>query len=133
MMERTDNLQFLLDQFLRNTPDAESGCVCSNDGLPMQHSSNMDRDLAELVGAAASGVRNLNLKMAQQFGRGEVVINHTELERGFITICAAGPGALLVVFTGPDVQRGALGQLAWAMQKLIGQVHEYLAAPPRSA
>lgn len=132
-MERTDRLQWLLDEFLRETPDAEYACVFSNDGLPMQRSSNMERDQAEWLGAMASGKRSLALETAAKYHRGAVVMDHIQFDRGFMSICAAGHGANLVVLTRPDVGHDKLPDLAWAMKRLIDQVRDYLTASPRPA
>jgi predicted regulator of Ras-like GTPase activity (Roadblock/LC7/MglB family) len=131
-MPQTDQLQWLLDDFLSNTPDAEYACVFSKDGLPMQRSSNMEKEQAERLGAASSGMRSLGLEVSGEYNRGDVVLNHVELERGFLFICAAGPGACLVVLTEPEVDDDALPMVAYAMKRLVGQVRECLTAAPRA-
>jgi len=131
-MRQTDQLQWLLDDFLYSTSDAEYACVFSKDGLPMQRSSNMEKDQADRLGAAASGMRSLALEVSGEYRRGDVVLNHVELEHGFLFICAAGPGACLVVLTESEVDDDALLMVAYAMKRLVGQVRECLTAAPRA-
>ncbi|WP_436777881.1 roadblock/LC7 domain-containing protein [Yinghuangia sp. YIM S09857] len=121
-------LDWLLTDLVRRVPGTRHAVVLSQDGLVMSHSETFDRDQAEQLAAAASGLSSLARSVGRSFQGGPVRQTLIEMEDAFLFLTAAGRGAHMAVLTD---QRADVGVVAFEMNTLVKQVGEYLGTTPR--
>jgi predicted regulator of Ras-like GTPase activity (Roadblock/LC7/MglB family) len=119
----------MLDSALE-IPGALHAVLISADGLLMARTQDFDKDNADRVAAAMSGVQSLSRSLgffcedASQQWRQTLV----EFDGGWVFLISAGEGAYLAVSASPDVD---MQDITFRMQQLVGQLGKFLAAPPR--
>ncbi|QMU78080.1 roadblock/LC7 domain-containing protein [Streptacidiphilus sp. PB12-B1b] len=124
-----DDLSWMLDSALE-IPGALHAVLISADGLLMARTKDFDKDNADRVAAAMSGVQSLSRSLgffcddATQRWRQTLV----EFDGGWVFLISAGEGAYLGVSASPDVD---MQDITFRMQQLVGQLGKVLAAPPR--
>ncbi|MFC8717343.1 roadblock/LC7 domain-containing protein [Kitasatospora sp. NPDC057198] len=126
-MTSNPDLGWLLADIV-SVPEVRHALVVSNDGLEIGRSPRIDRDDAERLAAACSGLQSLSRGVATGFGDGltrQIVI---EYGGGYLFVVAAGAGAHLAVVAGESVDAGLV---AYQMQMLVGRIGEHLTAAPR--
>lgn len=126
--EASSGLNWLLDNLVARVPKTHHAIVLSEDGLPVGHSKDIDRDNAEHLSAVASGLQSLAGGAARRFNGGSVRQTVIEMERAFLFVTTAGQGARLAVLASDDVDAG---MVAYEMNMLVKQVGRYLSAAPR--
>ncbi|BAJ30065.1 MULTISPECIES: roadblock/LC7 domain-containing protein [Kitasatospora] len=109
-------------------PEVRHALVVSNDGLEIGRSPRIDRDDAERLAAACSGLQSLSRGVASGFGDGSTRQIVIEYGGGYLFVVAAGAGAHLAVVAGDSVDAGLV---AYQMQVLVGRIGEHLTAAPR--
>lgn len=124
------DLGWLLDNLIERVGGADRAVVLSSDGLLMARSTGMARPDAEHLSAVASAYQSLSRGTGKHFGFGDVRQTVVDMERGFLLVMAAGPGACLALFTTADAD---LGLIAYEMNLLVKRVGSVLAAAPRTA
>lgn len=124
-----DDLSWMLDSALE-IPGALHAVLISADGLLMSRTKDFDKDNADRVAAAMSGVQSLSRSLAffcedtSQRWRQTLV----EFDGGWVFLISAGEGAYLGVSASPDVD---MQDISFRMQQLVGQLGKFLATPPR--
>ena len=124
-----DDLSWMLDSALE-IPGALHAVLISADGLLMARTKDFDKDNADRVAAAMSGVQSLSRSLGffcddpTQLWRQTLV----EFDGGWVFLISAGQGAYLGVSASPDVD---MQDITFRMQQLVGQLGKVLAAPPR--
>ncbi|WP_026328808.1 roadblock/LC7 domain-containing protein [Streptomyces sulphureus] len=85
--------------------------VLSADGLPTAKGADTDRETAEWIAAAASGLASLGKGSARKFGTGRHVFRQSmqEFEGGFLFVRIAGDGSCLAVVTRQKIDAGQIG------------------------
>ncbi|QKW20984.1 roadblock/LC7 domain-containing protein [Kitasatospora sp. NA04385] len=126
-MTTNPDLGWLLADIV-SVPEVRHALVVSNDGLEIGRSPRIDRDDAERLAAACSGLQSLSRGVATGFGDGRTRQIVVEYGGGYLFVVAAGAGAHLAVVAGESVDAGLV---AYQMQMLVGRIGEHLTAAPR--
>ncbi|WP_416971147.1 roadblock/LC7 domain-containing protein [Streptomyces sp. 4F14] len=123
------DLSWMLDSALE-IPGALHAVLISADGLLMARTKEFDKDNADRVAAAMSGVQSLSRSLAffcedsSQQWRQTLV----EFDGGWVFLISAGEGAYLGVSATPEVD---MQDITFRMQQLVGQLGKALTTPPR--
>ncbi|MBD9734522.1 roadblock/LC7 domain-containing protein [Streptomyces sp. NPDC012461] len=124
-----DDLSWMLDSALE-IPGALHAVLISADGLLMARTKDFDKDDADRVAAAMSGVQSLSRTLGffcedpQHRWRQTLV----EFDGGWVFLISAGEGAYLGVSASPDVD---MADITFRMQQLVAQLGKQLTTPPR--
>ncbi|EHN79642.1 roadblock/LC7 domain-containing protein [Streptomyces coelicoflavus] len=124
-----DDLSWMLDSALE-IPGALHAVLISADGLLMARTQDFDKDDADRVAAAMSGVQSLSRTLAffcedaGQSWRQTLV----EFDGGWVFLISAGEGAYLGVSASPEVD---MADITFRMQQLVAQLGKRLTTPPR--
>ncbi|MFG2328781.1 roadblock/LC7 domain-containing protein [Streptomyces sp. NPDC048604] len=124
-----DDLSWMLDSALE-IPGALHAVLISADGLLMARTKDFDKDNADRVAAAMSGVQSLSRSLGffcedPRAGWRQTLV---EFDGGWVFLISAGEGAYLGVSAGPDVD---MADITFRMQQLVGQLGKVLMTPPR--
>lgn len=86
-------------------PGVRFAVLLHDDGRAIEHSSGVDRSVADRVAAVAAGLRSLAKAMAELCGDAPVSVSQCITERGggLTFVSNAGPGVLLAVATTAEV------------------------------
>ncbi|MBD0421843.1 roadblock/LC7 domain-containing protein [Streptomyces sp. NPDC052309] len=124
-----DDLSWMLDSALE-IPGALHAVLISADGLLMARTKDFDKDDADRVAAAMSGVQSLSRTLgffcedpAQRWRQTLV-----EFDGGWVFLISAGEGAYLGVSASPEVD---MADITFRMQQLVSQLGKRLTTPPR--
>ncbi|MFG2881440.1 roadblock/LC7 domain-containing protein [Streptomyces sp. NPDC048297] len=125
----SDDLSWMLDSALE-IPGALHAVLISADGLLMARTKEFERDDADRVAAAMSGVQSLSRSLAFFCGSADQQWRQTlvEFDGGWVFLISAGEGAYLGVSASPDVD---MADITFRMQQLVGQLGKALMTPPR--
>lgn len=124
-----NDLSWMLDSALE-IPGALHAVLVSADGLLMARTKDFDKDNADTVAAAMSGVQSLSRSLGFFIERGHLKWRQTlvEFDGGWVFLISAGEGAYLGVSASPDVD---MQDITFRMQQLVGQLGKALTTPPR--
>jgi predicted regulator of Ras-like GTPase activity (Roadblock/LC7/MglB family) len=124
-----DDLSWMLDSALE-IPGALHAVLISADGLLMARTQDFDKDDADRVAAAMSGVQSLSRSLAFFCEDSQMRWRQTlvEFDGGWVFLISAGEGAYLGVSASPDVD---MADITFRMQQLVGQLGKALMTPPR--
>jgi len=124
-----DDLSWMLDSALE-IPGALHAVLISADGLLMARTKDFDKDDADRVAAAMSGVQSLSRSLGFFCEDSSHQWRQTlvEFDGGWVFLISAGDGAYLGVSASPDVD---MQDITFRMQQLVGQLGKVLVAPPR--
>lgn len=82
MSQAAQNLNWLITNFVDNTPGVSHTVVVSADGLLLAMSEGFPRDRADQLAAVASGLTSLTAGASRIFEGGDVAQTVVEMERG---------------------------------------------------
>lgn len=125
-----NDLSWMLDSALE-VPGARHAILVSADGLLMARSNEVERDQAETVAAAMSGMQSLSRTVSgfcdphPDMRWRQTLI---EFDGGWVFLIAAGEGAYLALSATADVD---MADISFRMQQLVGQLGKVLTTPPR--
>ncbi|GAA0664015.1 roadblock/LC7 domain-containing protein [Streptomyces thermocarboxydovorans] len=122
-------LDKLLTGLVERVAEVNHAVVLSEDGLVISRSTGFLRDDAERLAASASGLMSLSKGVSMDFRGGPVRQALVEMANSYLVLTSAGPGAQLVVLTGPGAD---VGVVAYQMNMLVKQIGEHLRAALRS-
>jgi predicted regulator of Ras-like GTPase activity (Roadblock/LC7/MglB family) len=124
-----EDLSWMLDSALE-IPGALHAVLISADGLLMARTKDFDKDNADRVAAAMSGVQSLSLSLGFFIEGAHLGWRQTlvEFDGGWVFLISAGEGAYLGVSASPDVD---MANITFRMQQLVGQLGKALMTPPR--
>jgi predicted regulator of Ras-like GTPase activity (Roadblock/LC7/MglB family) len=124
-----DDLSWMLESALE-VPEARHAILVSADGLLMARSNEVDKDQADTVAAAMSGMQSLSRTVAGFCGDARTTWRQTlvEFDGGWVFLISAGEGAYLAVSASPRVD---MADITFRMQQLVGQLGKALSTPPR--
>ncbi len=128
LSKEAQNLNWLVNNFVRNVPGVAHAIVVSSDGLLMAVSDRLDRARADQLSAVASGLASLTHGAARVFDAGVVNQTIVEMESAFLFVTAAGHGACLAVLADADSD---IGLIAYEMAMLVKRVGQNLSSPKR--
>ncbi|ASR33886.1 dynein regulation protein LC7 [Prauserella marina] len=123
-----NELDWLLDDLLRQIAGANRAVVLSADGLLIGRSSNMTEQDGEHLSAVASAFQSLAKGTGRHFGGGQVRQTVVEMDQAFLFVTAAGRGACLALLTSEEAD---MGMVAYAMNMMVKRVGAVLSAAPR--
>jgi predicted regulator of Ras-like GTPase activity (Roadblock/LC7/MglB family) len=120
MQDNIPSLGFLLDAFVQRVPGVRNLIAVSGDGLLSAMDSSLDRDVAERLAAASSGLVSLLRAMAEDLSVGRLSHNMTEFEGARMLVMSAGPsgGCLVLVAADPC----DLGLVSFELTTLVKSV-----------
>ena len=116
------NVNWLVGNFVTQTPGVHEAVVVSSDGLPMAISDGMDRDAADRFAAVASGLIGLAYGAAGRFGGGAVNEVIVEMEHAFLFVTGISDGSNLAVVASADCDVGLVGYEMAVMVEKAGKV-----------
>ncbi|GAB2835995.1 roadblock/LC7 domain-containing protein [Streptomyces sp. NPDC054796] len=125
-----NDLSWMLDSALE-VPGARHAILVSADGLLMARSNDVERDQADTVAAAMSGMQSLSRTVAGFCDpRPGLEWRQTlvEFNGGWVFLISAGEGAYLALSASADVD---MADITFRMQQLVGQLGKVLTTPPR--
>jgi len=130
MTDRSGKLDWLLVEFVRDTPGVVHGVVVSGDGLRLATSPGVGVALGDQLAAAASGLVSLARGTATLLGAGAVSQTILEMADGYLFVTSVSQGATLAVYAD---RRCDIGLVWYEMTMLAARVGHALTPAPRSA
>src|SRR5690606_14696380 len=108
MSQAAQNLNWLITNFVDNTPGVSHTVVVSADGLLLALSEGFPRDRADQLAAVASGLTSLTAGASRIFEGGDVAQTVVEMERAFLFLMSVSDSSSLAVLAHParDIGRG---------------------------
>ena len=122
------DLGWILDKLLR-TPHTLRAIVLSADGLMSASSDGVDRDMADRMAAAVSGMQALS-REAAEFADCEGAWEMTMIQYrgGYLFVMAAGDGSYLAVSAGGDAD---VENVSYAMEETVDRLGKQLGIASR--
>lgn len=111
-------LDWLLAEFVRETPGVTQALVVSADGLRLAASPGMADTLADQLSAAASGLVSLAKGTARLLDAGPVTQTILEMAGGYLFVTAIDKGSTLAVHAE---RRADLGMIGYEMTMLANR------------
>lgn len=127
-MTTSSGLDWMLAEFVRETPGVVHGVVVSGDGLRLATSSGVGVALGDQLSAAASGLLSLARGTAHLLEAGPVHQTIIEMAGGYLFITAISTGATLAVFAE---RRCDIGLVGYEMTLLAARAGHALTPAPR--
>jgi len=126
------DLSWVLDEHLANLPGVLRVVLLSADGLAVATSKGVERDMAERMAAAASGIQSLS-RAGAEFADcpdepWELTLN--QYGGGSLLLMAAGEGTYLAVASSREVD---LEAMSFAAQKTVDRLGRELGVRARTA
>jgi predicted regulator of Ras-like GTPase activity (Roadblock/LC7/MglB family) len=109
LSKEAQNLNWLVNTFVHNTPGVAHAIVVSSDGLLLAISQRLDRARADQLAAVASGIASITSGAARLLEAGEVNQTVVEMERGFTFVMTVGDGSCLAALAAPSCDVGLIG------------------------
>ena len=106
-----------------SVPYVRHAVVLSSDGLVVARSEKTDRDVADRLAAACSGLQSLGRSIGLEFGSGGRTLRHLmiEFDGGFLFVRRAATGSHLAVVTESAVDPALIAQQMQAQVLKIGE------------
>jgi len=123
-------LDWLLNDFIRDTPGVLHALVVSGDGLPLAASGNVDAALGDQLSAAISGLVSLARGTAQLLNLAPVSQTVIEMAGGYLFATSMSQGSTLAVVAHRHCDMGMVG---YEMTMLASRVGHVLTPAPRAA
>jgi uncharacterized protein len=123
-------LDWLLNDFIRDTPGVRNALVVSGDGLPLASSGNVDAVLGDQLSAATSGLVSLSRGAAQLLNLAPVSQTVIEMAGGYLFATSISQGSTLAVVAQQHCDMGMVG---YEMTMLASRVGHVLTSAPRAA
>lgn len=121
-------LDWLLTDFMRGTPEVRHTLVVSGDGLPLAASDGIDAMLGDQLSAATSGLVSLAKGSAQLLGLAPVNQTIVEMTGGYLFMTSISQGSTLAVVAERQCDMGLVG---YEMTMLAARVGHALTPAPR--
>ena len=122
LSKEAQNLNWLVNNFVRNVPGVAHAVVVSSDGLLMAVSDRLDRARADQLAAVASGLVSLTQGAARCFDAGGVVQTVVEMDRGIVLLMSISDGSCLAVLASPNCDIGLIGYEMTLLVDRVGQL-----------
>jgi uncharacterized protein len=123
-------LDWIVDEFARETHGVRHAVVVSADGLRLAASSAVTTSLGDQLSAAASGLTSLSRGTAHLLGTGPVSQIILEMAGGYLFVTAISQGATLAVHAERQCDIGMIG---YEMTMLAARVGHALTPGMRAA
>jgi len=113
---------WLVTEFVRETPGVAHAVVVSADGLPLAGSAGFPADRADQLAAVASGLVSLTQGASRVFEGGAVTQTVVEMQRGLLLIMSISDGSCLAVLAAADCDMGLVAYQMTLLVERAGQV-----------
>lgn len=130
MTIRSGQLDWLLVEFVRDTPGVISGVVVSGDGLRLATSPGVATAMGDQLAAAASGLVSLGRGTAHLLGAGALNQTILEMANGYLFVTSVSKAATLAVYAE---RRCDIGLVGYEMTMLASRVGHALTPAPRTS
>ncbi|TGB12098.1 roadblock/LC7 domain-containing protein [Streptomyces sp. MZ04] len=118
----------VLDNNLGRIAGVQGAVLLSNDGIKLS-AYQLERDQAERIAAASSGIAATMKAISREVGGGRVIRQLVEMDDSYLCIVGCGEGSTLIVVTSRKARLGELGGEAVRTAQALG---EWLSTPERS-
>lgn len=122
-------LDWLVTEFVRETPGVVHTLVVAGDGLPLAVSAGVDTTLADQLSAAVSGLASLARGAARLVRAEPVAQTIVEMHGGYLFVTTVSQGSLLAVFARQHCDMGMVG---YEMTLLATRVGHAITPAPRN-
>ena len=122
MTVRSGQLDWLLVEFVRETPGVVHGVVVSGDGLRLATSPGVGTALGDQLSAAASGLVSLARGTAQLLGAGALSQTILEMAGGYLFVTSVSHGATVAVHASRQCDLGLVGYEMTMLAERVGRV-----------
>lgn len=109
MSKARDDLSWLLNTFVRDTPGVVVAQTMSSDGMHLAASGNINQVQCDQFAAVTSGLASLGESATEIFGHQDVVRQIIETDSGWILVTKVSPLASLAVVTDSSADLGLVG------------------------
>ncbi|NUP00754.1 MAG: roadblock/LC7 domain-containing protein [Nonomuraea sp.] len=123
MSHEANRFDWLITDFVRNTPGVAHAVVVSADGLCLAASEGFPPDRADQLAAVSAGLLSLTVGASRVFEGGAVSQTVVEMQRGLLLVMAISDGSVLTVLAGPDCD---MGLVAYQMTLLVDRAGQAL-------
>jgi predicted regulator of Ras-like GTPase activity (Roadblock/LC7/MglB family) len=114
------DVNWLLDNFVRQTSGVEQAVAVSSDGLLMAISADLQRSDADKLAAMISGMTSLAYSASRLLQKGPMRQVITEFHGGYLLVSSISGGSCLGVMTPSDCDLGLVGYEATMLVQRIG-------------
>ncbi|MCB5165579.1 roadblock/LC7 domain-containing protein [Streptomyces bambusae] len=128
MTASNDMIFSVLDNNLSRIAGIQGAVLLSNDGI-MLSAYLLDRDQAERVAAASSGVAATMKAISREIDGGRIIRQLVEMDDRYLCLVGCGEGSTLIVVTSRKARLGELGGEAVRTAQALG---EWLDTPQRA-
>ena len=125
-----ENLSWLINRMLQSIPAARSVLLMSTDGLVRAYTTGLNKDEADTLAAAESGMWGIVTAIGKTVRAGGVRQVVVELDGAFLCVGAAGPGTCIGVLADREADPRQIG---FEMQRCVTAVVRELSTAPRGA
>ncbi|NUP53834.1 MAG: roadblock/LC7 domain-containing protein [Catenulispora sp.] len=125
-----ETLNWLINRMLDSIPAARSVLLMSTDGLVRAYTPGLNKDEADTLAAAESGMWGIVTAIGQTVRAGGVRQVVVELDSAFLCVGAAGPGTCIGVLADRSADPRQIG---FEMQRCVTAVTKELATAPRAS
>jgi predicted regulator of Ras-like GTPase activity (Roadblock/LC7/MglB family) len=115
----TQDLNWLITNFVERVPSVAHAIVVSSDGLPMAYSQGFPADRVDQLAAVTSGLASLTQGASRIFEGGAVTQTVVEMQRGLLIVMAISDGSSLAVLASAECD---MGLVAYEMALLVERV-----------
>ena len=129
MAVRTENLDFLLDNFLKRVPHVGHIIAVSGDGLLIAADTGLERDSADRLAAMCSGLLSLLRNAGLALNAGALSHTMATFDDGFVFAMSSDEGACLLMLADRECD---LGQVSYEMADLVNRVGDALSPAARA-
>jgi predicted regulator of Ras-like GTPase activity (Roadblock/LC7/MglB family) len=128
---RLTSMDWLLRDLAESVPGLLHIVVLSADGLCIARHST-ERDTADRLAAAASGIKSLAQSVAREFPEEDRALKTVllELDPGYFLMMSAGDRSYLAVTSDGTINPGHIGR---CMRDLVARIGEHLSSAPRDS
>jgi len=114
------DVNWLLDNFVRQTAGVDQAVAVSSDGLLMAVSADLQRAEADKLAAMISGMTSLAFSASRLLDKGPLRQVITEFDHGYLLVSSISGGSCLGVITPTECDLGLVGYEATMMVQRIG-------------
>lgn len=122
MTSHSDDVNWLITNFVDSTPGVVEAIVVSSDGLLMAMSNGLDRAGGDRFAAVASGLIGLAYGAAGRFGGGRVNEVIIEMDNAFLLVTGISDGSSLGVVAEATCDIGLVGYEMAVLVEKAGRV-----------
>lgn len=109
LSDQANNVNWLMANFVRNTPGVDQAVAVSSDGLLIALSAHLDRASADKLAAIITGIRALAHGAANELGKGQVLQVLVEMANAYLFVAAISGGSTMGVAAAKDCDLGLVG------------------------